>query len=36
VNDLKEYYKEKYSGNQKVVKLIESIEVDGNDKYSWI
>ena len=36
VGDLKEYYKAKYSKNPKIVKLVESIEVDGNDKYSWI
>ena len=36
VTDLKEYYKSKFSGNNKVVRLIESIEVDGNDKYSWV
>lgn len=36
VVDLKEYYKTKFSNNQKVVRLIESIEVDGNDKYSWV
>lgn len=36
VVDLKEYYKSKFSGNTKIVKLIESIEVDGNDKYSWV
>ena len=36
VVDLKEYYKSKFSGNPKVQKLIESIDVDGNDKYSWV
>jgi hypothetical protein len=36
VGDLKEYYKDKYSKNPKMVKLIEAIEVDGNDKYSWV
>jgi hypothetical protein len=36
VTDLKEYYKSKFVGNNKVVKLIESIEIDGNDKYSWV
>lgn len=36
VEDLKNYYSHKYQNNQKVLKLIESIEIDGNDKYSWI
>lgn len=36
VNELKTYYSKKYSSNQKVVKLIESIEIDGTDKYSMI
>ena len=36
VNDLKTYYKSKYSKNPQITKLVESIEVDGNDKYSWI
>lgn len=36
VTDLKEFYKSKFSGNPKVVRLIESIEIDGNDKYSWV
>lgn len=36
VNDLKKYYVTKYSNNQKVCKLIESISVDGNDKYSCV
>lgn len=36
VTDLKDYYKSKFSGNNKFVRLIESIEVDGNDKYSWV
>lgn len=36
VTDLKEYYKSKFASNPKVVRLIESIEVDGNDKYSWV
>ena len=35
VNDLKAYYSKKYTDN-KVNKLIESICVDGNDKYSMI
>lgn len=34
--DLKSYYSKKYQKNQDVIKLIEAIEVDGNDKYSWI
>ena len=36
VVDLKEYYKSKFNGNPKVQRLIESIDVDGNDKYSWV
>ena len=36
VNELKGFYIAKYKNNPKVVKLIEAIEVDGNDKYSWI
>lgn len=36
VNDLKTYYKSKYSKNPQILKLVEAIEVDGNDKYSWV
>jgi len=36
VGDLKEYYISKYSKNNKIVKLIEAIDVDGNDKYSCV
>ena len=36
VNELKVYYTSKYSTEPKVKKLIESIYVDGNDKYSMI
>jgi hypothetical protein len=36
VSDLKSYYISKNSNNINLCKLIESIEVDGNDKYSWI
>ena len=36
VNELKSYYSKKYSSEPKVQKLIESISVDGNDKYSMI
>ena len=36
VNELKAYYIKKNVENPKVCKLIESIDVDGNDKYSWI
>jgi hypothetical protein len=36
VSDLKTYYISKYSGSEKIVKLIESIEIDGNDKYSCV
>jgi hypothetical protein len=36
VNELKTYYISKYSKNPKVCKMIENIQVDGNDKYSRI
>jgi len=36
VGDLKSYYINKYNSENKVKKLIESIYVDGNDKYSMI
>ena len=36
VNELKTYYIKKNAENTKVCKLIEAIDVDGNDKYSWI
>lgn len=36
VNDLKTYYTNKYKSDKKVQNLIESIYVDGNDKYSMI
>lgn len=36
VNELKTYYSKKYSAEPKVVEMIESIKVDGNDKYSMI
>lgn len=36
VKDLKSYYISKYYNNKDYTKLIENIEVDGNDKYSWI
>jgi hypothetical protein len=36
VNELKTYYTKKYGSDSKVLKLIESIYVDGNDKYSMI
>jgi hypothetical protein len=36
VGDLKTYYISKYKGNQEVCKMIESIEIEGNDKYSCI
>ena len=36
VNELKSYYKNKYSKEPKICNLIESIKVDGNDKYSMI
>jgi len=36
INELKTYYSKKYSANKNMIRLIESIEVDGNDKYSWV
>jgi hypothetical protein len=36
VKELKSYYISKYNSNPSVIKMIEKIEVDGNDKYSWI
>lgn len=36
VGELKTYYVKKYSGDEKICKMIESISVDGNDKYSMI
>lgn len=36
VTDLKGYYISKYSSDAKVCQMIESINVDGNDKYSMI
>lgn len=36
VNDLKSYYVTKYKNNKAMIKMIENIQVDGNDKYSWI
>lgn len=36
INELKSFYTKQFHSNPKVVKLIEAIEVDGNDKYSWI
>jgi hypothetical protein len=36
VNELKSYYTKKYSNDSKIQNLIESIYVDGNDKYSMV
>lgn len=36
VKDLKTYYVSKYKENPKMIKMIENIQIDGNDKYSWI
>jgi hypothetical protein len=36
VNELKTYYTKKYAGDAKMCEMIESINVDGNDKYSMI
>ena len=34
--ELKSYYIKRFAKNEKLVKLIESIEIDADDKYSWI
>ena len=34
--ELKSYYTKKFAKNPKLVESINSIEIDGNDKYSWI
>jgi hypothetical protein len=36
VNELKTYYIKKYSKNKEICKLVENINVDGNDKYSMV
>ena len=36
VNELKSYYLKKYNSDKKICKLIEGINVDGNDKYSMV
>jgi hypothetical protein len=36
VNELKTYYLNKYSSDKNMCKMIECIQVDGNDKYSMI
>jgi hypothetical protein len=36
VNELKTYYISKYNSQPRIQKLIESIKVDGNDKYSMV
>lgn len=36
VAELKTYYAKKYSKNKNLVALVEKIEIDGNDKYSWV
>ena len=36
VNELKSYYIKKYKNEPKLQKLVESIYVDGNDKYSMV
>jgi hypothetical protein len=34
--DLKSYYQTKFAKNPKLVEKINQIEIDGDDKYSWI
>jgi hypothetical protein len=36
INELKMYYTKKFAKNAKLVKLIESIDIDGNNTYSCI
>jgi hypothetical protein len=35
-NDLKGYYAHRFQKSPNLVKLIENIQIDGNDKWSWI
>ncbi len=36
VNDLKNYYLNKYKGNNRICEAINKLSVDGNDKYSMV
>jgi hypothetical protein len=36
VNELKSFYTKKYNNNKEIVKLVEKIEVDGNNSFSMI
>lgn len=36
ITELKSYYSKKYSNNKKVLEMISNIDIDGNDKYSWV
>jgi hypothetical protein len=36
VNELKLYYISKYSGNKKIIEMVQNITIEGNDKYSKI
>jgi hypothetical protein len=36
IKELKTYYISKYQDNKDVIRMIENIKIDGNDKYSWI
>lgn len=36
INELKSYYLNKYSNDKKTCRMIEEIQVDGNDKYSMV
>jgi hypothetical protein len=36
VNELKSYYIQKNKSNKKICEMISKIDIDGNDKYSWI
>lgn len=36
INELKSYYTEKYASEPRIRKVIESISIDGNDKYSMV
>ena len=36
INELKTYYSKKFTKNINLTKLIEKMEIDGNDTYSWI
>ena len=36
ITELKGFYSKQFSKNPDILRMIEAIEIDGNDKYSWI